>query len=61
VLDSIQAGAAVHLTPGYLMIPQKSLTMVLGIGADMKSSAKTCDFCSMRETCRYQDHYSSQG
>jgi hypothetical protein len=48
--ESIQAGAAVHLTPGYLMIPQKSLTMVLGIGADMKSSAKTCDFCSMRET-----------
>jgi hypothetical protein len=55
-----EAGAAVHLTPAYIMIPQKSLTMVLGIGVGMKSSSRTCDFCSMRETCRYQDHYASQ-
>jgi hypothetical protein len=59
--ESIQAGVAVHFTPGYLMIPQKSLTMVLGISADMKSSAKTCDFCSVCETCCYQDHYPNQG
>lgn len=43
------------------MIPQKSLTMVLGVGAEMKSSARTCDYCTMRETCRYQDHYVGKG
>jgi hypothetical protein len=51
---------AVHLTPSYIMIPEKSLTMVMGIGTDMKSYGRACDFCTMRETCRYQDHYKSQ-
>ncbi|HSB66980.1 MAG TPA: hypothetical protein VLD65_10395 [Anaerolineales bacterium] len=48
---------AVNLTPSYVMIPKKSLTMVMGIGDQLKSSGKTCDYCSMRDTCRYQDHY----
>jgi hypothetical protein len=56
-----EAGTAVQLTPASVMIPKKSLTMVLGIGADMKSSGRTCDFCVMRQTCRYQDHYVSKG
>jgi hypothetical protein len=56
-----EAGAIVRLTPSYLMVPQKSLTMVLGIGTEMKTSAQTCDYCAMRETCRYQDHYASKG
>lgn len=51
------AGKIVQLTPSYIMLPQKSLTMVMGIGAELKSSGRTCDYCSMRETCRYQDHY----
>jgi hypothetical protein len=42
------------------MIPQKSLTMVMGIGVEMNSSARTCDYCAMRETCRYQDHYTGE-
>lgn len=40
-----------------VMIPRKSLTMVLGAGPTMKTGGRTCDFCAMRETCRYQDHY----
>lgn len=55
------AGEIVKLTQSFIMVPQKSLTMVLGIGADMKTSARTCDYCAMRETCRYQDHYTSKG
>jgi hypothetical protein len=51
------SGSIVQLTPSYIMIPRKSLTMVMGIGAEVKSSRKTCDFCLMRDTCRYQDHY----
>ena len=52
-----ESGSIVQLTTSFVMIPQKSLTMVMGIGAEVKSSRKTCDFCSMRDTCRYQDHY----
>ena len=52
-----EAGSVVQLTPSYLMVPQKSLTMIIGTGVEMKSTGRTCDFCTMRETCRYQDHY----
>ena len=47
----------VQLTEYGLMKPRKSLTMVLGLGPTMKTGGRTCDFCAMRETCRYQDHY----
>jgi hypothetical protein len=47
----------VRLTEYGLMIPRKSLTMVLGLGHTMKTGGRTCDYCAMRETCRYQDHY----
>jgi hypothetical protein len=52
-----EAGKIVQLTPSFIMVPQKSLTMVMGIGAEIKSSGRTCDYCTMRGTCRYQDHY----
>jgi hypothetical protein len=47
----------VELTPSWVMIPRKSLSMVMGIGEQLTQSGTTCDYCSMRETCRYQDHY----
>jgi hypothetical protein len=47
----------VRLTEYGLMMPRKSLTMVLGLGKTMKTGGRTCDYCAMRETCRYQDHY----
>jgi hypothetical protein len=47
----------ITLTEYGTMIPRKSLSMVLGIGAEISSGGRTCDYCSMRETCRYQDHY----
>ncbi|MBM3145062.1 MAG: hypothetical protein FJ010_08855 [Chloroflexi bacterium] len=47
----------VNLTQYSLMLPRKSLTMVLGFGKTMKTAGRTCDYCAMRETCRYQDHY----
>ncbi len=51
------AGSVVQLTPSYIMVPQKSLTMVMGTGTDLDSGGRTCDYCNMRATCRYQDHY----
>ena len=47
----------VDLSKFGLMMPRKSLTMVLGIGSQMQTAGRTCDYCAMRETCRYQDHY----
>ena len=55
-----EAGSIVQLSPSSIMIPRKSLTMVMGIGAELKSSGRTCDFCTMRETCLYQEHYSGR-
>jgi hypothetical protein len=55
LLDTAQIGVA--LTPSAVMIPRKSLSMVLGIGPEMSNASKTCDYCAMRDTCRYQDHY----
>lgn len=47
----------VQLTEYGLMRPRKSLTMILGFGQTMNTAGRTCDYCVMRETCRYQDHY----
>lgn len=43
----------VSLTPDGLMLPLKSLSLVVGFGRDIQDMGRTCDFCSMRETCRY--------
>ena len=55
ILQPAQVG--VRLTEYGLMVPRKSLSMVLGLGEVMKTGGRTCDYCAMRETCRYQDHY----
>ena len=56
LLDATEIGVA--LDPGtYLMRPLKSLSLVIGLGRVLNPTGQTCDFCSMRETCRYKDHY----
>lgn len=47
----------VELTPSYLMVPRKSLSMIIGIGPGINSGERICDYCAMRATCRYQDQY----
>lgn len=47
----------VQLSPYYLMIPRKTLSMIIGIGPGISAGARICDFCAMRETCQYQDHF----
>jgi hypothetical protein len=47
----------IELTPYYLMVPRKSLSMIMGIGPNISSGARICDYCAMRETCRYQDQF----
>ena len=47
----------IKLTSSGMMVPRKSISMVLGLGADLANTGRACDFCNMRETCCYQDHY----
>jgi hypothetical protein len=46
----------VRVNSSWVMQPRKSLSMVLGVGPHMLSG-NSCDYCSMHDTCRYQDHY----
>ena len=49
--------AGVRLTSSSMMIPRKSMSMVLGFGPEVGEGGHPCDYCNMRETCRYRDHY----
>ena len=44
---------AVRLTPGCMLEPQKSSSMLIGLGPDYDSShtRPICEFCSLKETC----------
>jgi hypothetical protein len=55
LLDPALAG--VRLTESGMMIPRKSLSIVLGLGAEVATGASACSACSLSATCRYQDHY----
>ena len=46
---------SVSLSPHYLMVPRKSLSMMIGIGPNICSGECICDYCTMRETCQYKD------
>jgi hypothetical protein len=49
--------AGIELTSSGMMIPQKSLALVIGMGEEVENGGKICDYCSMRWSCRYQDQY----
>jgi cobalamin-dependent methionine synthase I len=53
LLDGTDIG--VQLTSSGIMQPLKSLSLVVGLGADLDEAGQTCDYCTMRETCRYKD------
>jgi hypothetical protein len=47
----------IQLSPSYVMLPRKSVSFVMGFGVQVNRQGRTCDFCAMKETCRYQQHY----
>ncbi len=55
LLDASEIG--VRLTESMMMLPRKSLTFVLGLGKELMAGGRTCDYCSLKETCRYRDNY----
>lgn len=56
LLDPALAG--IRCTHSGMMSPMKSLSLVLGFGPEVDNSGRICDYCTMRNTCRYQDQYS---
>jgi len=47
----------VTLSPHFIMSPRKALSMIIGVGPGINSGENICDYCAMRESCRYQHHY----
>ena len=54
LLDTEQIG--VTLTPSMVMVPIKSLSLILGTGAQPMGveGASNCDFCSIKDRCNYR-------
>ncbi|MBZ5526697.1 MAG: hypothetical protein LAN71_02185 [Acidobacteriia bacterium] len=52
LLDAASIG--LRLSPSFLMIPQKSLSLVIGIGREVREGGSLCEFCNLRETCRHR-------
>ncbi|HDQ73673.1 MAG TPA: hypothetical protein ENN19_16480 [Chloroflexi bacterium] len=44
----------VRLTESCLMLPRKSVSVVIGVGPDMRPDAVACDFCSKRGRCQWR-------
>ncbi|MCX6070790.1 MAG: hypothetical protein NTU91_08015 [Chloroflexi bacterium] len=55
LVDAGEAG--VHLTEGGMMVPRKSLSLVLGLGSRLEAAGSACAYCTLHETCRYQGHF----
>jgi hypothetical protein len=53
LLDTDTIG--VSLNDSAQMIPRKSASMVLGFAPTPFTAGRACDFCALRNTCRYQD------
>jgi hypothetical protein len=51
----------VVLTASRLMIPRKSVSMIIGIGPRVAAGGEPCAWCDMKETCRYRTRTDTRG
>jgi hypothetical protein len=58
-LFALVDGEAIGVTvaPSGQMTPRKTTSRVVGLGHEMLTEGKPCDFCSMKEGCRYQGRH----
>jgi hypothetical protein len=49
----------VRLTDRYVMVPLKSISMVIGLGTEMPTwtQAEVCARCSLNQNCLHRMHY----
>jgi hypothetical protein len=55
LVDAERAG--IQLSESKMMRPIKSASFVLGISNSPFRAGSTCDFCNLRETCRYKGNH----
>lgn len=51
------SSAGVQLSPSMLMEPVKSASFILGFSKTPFRAGSTCEYCSLRETCRYRGNH----
>ncbi len=44
----------IQLHPSGIMSPRKSLSMLIGLGANLSDDGEPCDYCAMKERCRHR-------
>ncbi len=47
-------GIGVSLSENKLMLPLKSLSMVMGFGANLTQQGSICDYCASRDICKHR-------
>ena len=52
VIDPGEVGVTV--SPSLEMRPLKSITVVVGVGAEIATKGAICDYCALRDTCRHR-------
>lgn len=50
----VEPEMSVSLTDSFIMIPRKSLSLVVGVGPSVRTEGTVCDNCGLRDTCRYR-------
>jgi len=48
------SGIGVRLMSSCQMVPRKSLSLVIGMGSRVARGESPCEWCGMRDTCRYK-------
>jgi len=49
-----EPASKVTLSDAIIMLPRKSLSLVIGVGASVRSVGTVCDTCAMNKRCKYK-------
>jgi hypothetical protein len=47
-------GMRVTLTDYHIMMPRKSLSLVVGVGSAVRTEGIVCDSCGVKDNCKYR-------
>jgi hypothetical protein len=51
------ASSGIYLSDSLLMDPIKSASFILGISGTPFETGRTCEYCNLKETCRYKGNH----
>ena len=55
LVDATRAG--IYLSDSMLMDPIKSASFILGVSGTPFQTGSTCEYCNLKETCRYKGNH----